>query len=82
MIPILAMISWKRNQRIPLCIPILFLWPIAGVVFCVAWIVGAVVPKLKTHTERICMGIAAFAKMRGLHVEIESDDTTFRLRII
>lgn len=82
MIPTLALISWRRNQKIPLCIPIVILWPIAGLVLCIAWIAGVAIPRINAPCSRVCWTISAAARMRGFQLEILSDDTSLKLRII
>ena len=82
MVPVLALISWKPNQRLPLCIPILVLWPLILVVLFGSWCIGLLAPGFREHTNKIKFAILALAKSRGLFVEVLSDDSFFRLRIV
>lgn len=82
MIPSLVLFSWKRNQRIPVCIPIIILWPFAIPVLFGSWLVELCVPRVKTQTIKIRLAIFALAQLRGLRVAIDSDDSYFQVCVV
>lgn len=82
MIPSLVIFSWKRNQRIPVCIPVIILWPIAIPVLFGSWLVELFVPRLREQTVKIRLAIFALAQLRGLRVAIDSDDSFFQVCVV
>ena len=82
MIPSLVIFSWKRNQRIPVCIPIIVLWPFAIPVLLSAWLVELCVPRMKGNTTKIRFAIFAMAHLRGLRVAIDLDETFFQISVV
>lgn len=82
MIPSFVIFSWKRNQRIPVCIPIIVLWPIAIPVLIGTWLVEFCVPRVKAQTIKVRLAIFALARLRGLRVAIDSDDSFFQVCVV
>ena len=82
MIPSFAVISWKPRQKIPVFIPILLLWPVIFLVLGIAWTVGFFLPSCREHSAKIRAMIVALMNMRGLRVEVASDETYFRIRVV
>ncbi|MCY3883908.1 MAG: hypothetical protein OXG24_03225 [Gammaproteobacteria bacterium] len=82
MIPSLVLFAWKRNQRIPVCIPIIVLWPFAFLVLLGTWFIGFCVPKFRDQTIKVRLAIVALARMRGLRVEIDSDESFFQVCVV
>lgn len=82
MIPSLVIFSWKRNQRIPVCIPVIILWPIAIPVLFGSWLVELCNPRLREQTIKIRLTIFALAQLRGLRVAIDSDESFFQVCVV
>lgn len=82
MIPSLVIFSWRRNQRIPVCIPLIVLWPLAIPVLIGTWIVELCAPRVKENAAKIRLMIGAMAQLRGLRIAIESDGTFLHIKVV
>lgn len=82
MIPSLVLFTWKKNQKIPVFIPIFVLWPFAIPILIGLWLVEFCVPRVKGQTIKVRLAIIALARMRGLRVEVDSDDSFFQVCVV
>lgn len=82
MIPSLVLFTWKRNQKIPVFIPVIVLWPFAVPILIGAWLIEFCVPRVRDRTIKIRFAIFALARMKGLRVAIDSDDSFFQVCVV
>lgn len=82
MIPSFVIVSWRRDQRIPVPIPLVLLWPVVLPMWFAAWALTAVVRVKTGWVAKLHLACSAFGRLSGLRVAIQSDDTCLTISVI
>ena len=82
MIPSFVLVSWRRDQRFPVPIPVLLLWPVVLPLWFAGWVLTAIARVKTSWIAKLHLACSAFGRLSGLRVAIQSDDTYLTIAVI
>ena len=71
--PILVLVSWRVEQKVPLMLPIFLLWPLLYCVWLCIWIVASLKFVKSSRIKTCCLAMRGLNSLKGFRLRVRDE---------
>ena len=78
----ITILRWRRNQRVPVILPVFLLWPIVLILLIVGWVMRIGSTRWAERGKLIVLLTRLFCATRGLRISIQDDESGLEIAML